>query len=392
MWRAAILRQVTSGPRPLLRRLPTTTSSGTPINIHIHITRAFSSHQDEPPIIPNSSIPKSMEDAQTLEEVMESVQEQMIEDERRRELENPTPWFSLLHYPSRAAWRSSDHMLGISSNDESKDAAVTPLSQTQFNLIQHSERTNKQLKRTYKRVMETHKTNAIKRERERRMAANISNPKQQGSATDDGGDGAIKDTKGKMVGNWRDKNKKKKKLSPTNTLCDDPSVALALSIGLSHSKRLHTTDGTADDLAVLESFGVKGIKSASKLAKSRDMSSGKSSKEQSVGYGPEQCLTHIKYRLGPNYVSEIDGLSACMMNSIFPPFIQEYNISSVAVYSQHIVVHCQTRIVGSPKFVGRETSRGIQTQIIPTQTCIRLWIWRRILLCCGIGCVWYSQK
>ena len=77
-------------------------------------------------------------------------------------------------------------------------------------------------------------------------------------------------------------------------------------MGLSHSKKLHTTDGAADDLAVLESFGVKGIKSASKLAKSRDMSSGgKGSKEQSVAYGPEQTLTHIKYRLGPNYVSVV---------------------------------------------------------------------------------------
>ncbi|KAL7543146.1 hypothetical protein ACHAXR_012442 [Thalassiosira sp. AJA248-18] len=229
-----------------------------------------------------SSIPPSMENAETLEEVMAAVEEQSMEDERRRAIENPTPWFNLLHYPSRAAWRSTDHVLGA------KGADVTPLSQTQFNLLQHSQRTNKQLRRTYKRIMETHRALALKRERERRLAANLSAPPKP---MESGPDGSIKDGKGKHVGDWREK----KKISAPAALCDDPSVALALSTGLSNSKF-----GADNELLNNGMTNVKSARNANRLAKSRDMSSA-GSKEKPIAYGPEQTVTNVRYRLGPNY-------------------------------------------------------------------------------------------
>lgn len=263
-----------------------------------------------------------MVNAQTLDEVMASIDEQIFEDERRRAIEDPRPWFNLLHYPSRAAWRSSDHIFDTSSKGSDD---ISPLSQTQFNIIQHSERTNKQLKRTYRRVMEIHKLLAIKRERERRLAANIANSKQQqqsaAAAIDHmQADGDIEDGTGKMVGNWIEKkNETKKKktaaqeaAATATLLCDDPSVALALSMGLSSSNFVGREGGGAE---VLKNSGltVKSAKNASKLAKAQDNASSSSSssssnnnskrsnKENSVGYGPEQTLTHFRYRLGPNY-------------------------------------------------------------------------------------------
>mmetsp|Transcript_7327 Transcript_7327/g.16609 ORF Transcript_7327/g.16609 Transcript_7327/m.16609 type:complete len:1010 (-) Transcript_7327:60-3089(-) len=235
----------------------------------------------------------SMETADTLEEVMTSIEEQAMEDERRRAIENPTPWFSLLHYPSRAAWRSTDHILGVKDQQVDDGNSMlkkktSALSQTQFNLLQHSQRTNKQLKRTYRRIMETHKELALKRERERRLAANLTDPKQNEGSPD----GNIKDGKGRNVGSWRDKNK----MSNSASLCDDPSAAMALSMGLSNSK----PGGGKGDSRPNDGMSVKSAKSASKLARSKDMSS-TNAKEKPVLYGPEQTLTNVRYRLGPNY-------------------------------------------------------------------------------------------
>lgn len=274
MWRAATLRKLTT--RPLATHSPCLISS-------VGVQKR---HQSS-----------SMENAETLEDVMKSIREQMDEDDARRAIENPTPWFSLLHYPSRAAWRSTDHIMGVQGqeSDLSSKKQASSLSQTQFNLLQHSERTNKQLKRTYLRIMETHNSLATKRERERRLAANLSKPSPTGIGDPDGAR-AIADGKGRHVGSWRDK---KEGMAAPASLCDDPSVALALSMGLSGSKFGTDADGS-NELNGGTSMTVKSAKSANKLAKLKGMSPA-SSKERPVGYGPEQTLTHLRYRLGPNY-------------------------------------------------------------------------------------------
>ncbi|KAL9180922.1 hypothetical protein ACHAXT_009727 [Thalassiosira profunda] len=218
-----------------------------------------------------------MERAETLEEVLLAIEEQARDDEARRAIENPAPWFQLLHHPSRAAWRSTDHVLGANGREAS------PLSQAQANLLKHSGRTNKQLRRTYKRIMEAHKLFAVKRERERRVAANLSKPNPPEGEPD----GAIKDSQGRHVGSWRDR----KKQPPPASFCDDPSVQLALSMGLTNSRL--DVDGET-----LDAMNVKSAKSAGKLAKSKSPTK---TKDKPVGYGPEQALTNMKYRLGPNY-------------------------------------------------------------------------------------------
>lgn len=298
-----------------------------------------------------------MKNASTLEEVFASIAEQTIADAERRSLEKPTPWFTLLHYPSRAAWRSTDHILGTNEDDDA-DAEngkrgkrrTSLLAQTQFNLLQHSQRTNKQLKRTYKRIMDTHKSLAIGRERERRLAANYLSPAyaatlggRRGGQRNgiDGGrgamggseaDGSIEDGRGRLVGDWRDKNKVAPS-PPTSTIsmCDDPSVALSLSMGLYSStnayyhsnkrgnnqqqrnavayfgdKKLnmnHDDDNEDEDTSasmMQSAMNVKSAESIHKLAKSKDIITSNNDMKP-VGYGPEQTMTHVKFRLGPNY-------------------------------------------------------------------------------------------
>ena len=97
------------------------------------------------------------------------MERQQADDERRRRLTRPAPWFSLLHHPSRAAWRSA-------GDDGSADGAGggAPLSRSALRLLRRSERTNKQLKRTHKRTTDAHAALAVRRERERRAAANVS--------------------------------------------------------------------------------------------------------------------------------------------------------------------------------------------------------------------------
>ncbi len=197
-----------------------------------------------------------------------------MEDEARRK---PDPWFSLLHYPSRAAWRASDHLLGNKVNkqkDDSDDAVgnnngKSPLEQTQFNLLRESERTNKQLRRTYKRISETHKELAIKRERERRMAANLAGPPK---TIEQAPDGTIEDDKGREVGSWHEK--KSNNAIPTYYGCDDPSVLLALSMGMAKS------DTKVGKVSKLTSTNMK---------------------ETSVGYGSEQAMTNVRFRFEPQY-------------------------------------------------------------------------------------------
>jgi ribosomal protein RSM22 (predicted rRNA methylase) len=219
---------------------------------------------------------------EALESIFESIEQQAMEEERIRAINKPTPWFSLLHYPSRAAWRASDHLLGNKVNKQTDDDSdydavnnnnnngKSPLEQTQFNLLRQSERTNKQLRRTYKRISETQKQLAIKRERERRMAAKLAGPSQQ-TKIEQEPDGYIEDHKGREVGSWHER---KSNIIPTYYGCDDPSVLLSLSVGMA--------------------------KPDSKFAKFAKLSS-TNMKENSVGYGSEQSMTNLRYRFEPQY-------------------------------------------------------------------------------------------
>ncbi len=257
MWKVVA---VPSHRHPLAcRYLPTLSSQYTVINNTLQLR--YQSSQENPP-------------KELFEQIFESIEQQAMEDEASRK---PDPWFSLLHYPSRAAWRASDHSLGNKVNnqkDDSDDAVgnnngKSPLKQTQFNLLRESERTNKQLRRTYKRISETHKQLAIKRERERRMAANLAGPPK---IIEQAPDGTIEDDKGREVGSWHEK--KSNSAIPTYYGCDDPSVLLALSMGMA--------------------------KSDTKMGKVSKLTS-TNMKETAVGYGSEQVMTNVKFRFEPQY-------------------------------------------------------------------------------------------
>jgi ribosomal protein RSM22 (predicted rRNA methylase) len=314
-----------------------------------------------------------MASARTLEDVLASIEEQRLADEERRAADRPTPWFNLLRHPSGAAWRSSDRVLGSSAeidvddDDDAEDDVVddgdgggskgrnarrtSVLSRTQFNLLRRSERTNKQLRRTYRRILEVQKALSIKRERERRLAAN--SVPAPSSRVDDGDDGngngngndggattrrrlkrqSIEDGRGRRVGDWREKGKGDAAPAPSSPYCEDPSVALSLSIGLksvsaSAARKMkknatNNNDGGgpdddrdgmggglnatdyyyADNMATASAIPKTNAKSAkARLAKSGyagDASSAAS--RRPVAYGPEQAMTNLKYRLGSNY-------------------------------------------------------------------------------------------
>ncbi|EJK60302.1 hypothetical protein THAOC_19367, partial [Thalassiosira oceanica] len=144
-------------------------------------------------------------DPRTLEEVMASVQRQLDDDESRRRLADPRPWQTLLGPASRAAWRSTDHVLGAglrSAADEDEDGrgGATALGQTRANLIKRSGRTAKQLRRTHAAVASVHEEMAGRREAERRAAANGlgTAPVPRGG----GEGGPIEDASGNAVGSW----------------------------------------------------------------------------------------------------------------------------------------------------------------------------------------------
>ena len=257
MWRVVA---VSSRRRQLsCRYAPKLSSQYTVINNTMQLR--YQSSQENPP-------------KELFEQIFESIEQQAMEEQTRRK---PAPWFSLLHYPSRAAWRASDHLLGnkVNRKDDNSDDAVgsnngkSPLEQTQFNLLRQSERTNKQLRRTYKRISETHKWLAIKRERERRMAANLAGPPK---TIEQAPDGTIEDDKGREVGSWHEK--KSSNAIPTYYGCDDPSVLLALSMGMA--------------------------KSDSKMGKVSKLTS-TNMKETAVGYGSEQSMTNVRFRFEPQY-------------------------------------------------------------------------------------------
>jgi ribosomal protein RSM22 (predicted rRNA methylase) len=83
----------------------------------------------------------------------------MIQDIEQQE-RNPQPWHNLLVYSSRALWRSSPN------------PPPPYLLDAQSNIIKASERTTKQLKRTYERIVSNHISLSELRERERRRMVN----------------------------------------------------------------------------------------------------------------------------------------------------------------------------------------------------------------------------
>jgi SAM-dependent methyltransferase len=96
----------------------------------------------------------------TLPSTMEKMKQASLMQDMEQEENNPLPWHSLLLHPSRALWRSSP---------------IPPpayLLDTQFNIIKASERTPKQLRRTYDRIISNHLSLSERRERERRRMVN----------------------------------------------------------------------------------------------------------------------------------------------------------------------------------------------------------------------------
>ncbi|KAL3793208.1 hypothetical protein HJC23_000750 [Cyclotella cryptica] len=293
-----------------------------------------------------------------LQQVLESIEQQSLEADRIRALTHPTPWYTLLHSPSRAAWRSTQDWLSTSlssssqavnpeegvnpeeSEEEEEEGdiiqtkaknnnVVSPLSQTQFNLIQQSGRTNKQLRRTYGRIVECQKGLAIKRERERRMAANyLSRGNFHGSGSmsrmgEEGGN--LNDVRGRQVGSWKEKEGRKMGHSSFVT-CDDPFVSMLLSYGnnttsirgggLDFESTSTTTENTTSTRTLNNSttnmaeinamYRTKKrsqwIASAATAPSSRSGSgAGGAANDKPIGYGPEQTLTNLQYRFIPNY-------------------------------------------------------------------------------------------
>ena len=95
-----------------------------------------------------------------LSQILKAMKEEAQIQELERYKANPIPWYNLLNFPSRALWRSSP----IPPPDYIKNA--------QFDIIQKSERTPKQLRRTIENIVKSQKALGIRRERERRTIVN----------------------------------------------------------------------------------------------------------------------------------------------------------------------------------------------------------------------------
>lgn len=242
-------------------------------------------------IRPSSSAPSQIDEEvenNPLEGLFEEIERQTKEADELHALTHPTPWFNLLRYPGRAAWRSSNHLFDTKGEDNK-----SPLSQTQFNLIQKSGKTNKQLRRTYKRIVDTHKALAIKRERERRMAANLTTSRNN-PLTGDGG--KLEDKKGRNVGSWKER-------SGIPITCDDPSVSLLLSQSTFKANDNIDLDGGSKKSKNVPQEEINAMyrsKKRSKLISSAATTPGNST-DKPVEYCPEQVLTNLRYRFGPNY-------------------------------------------------------------------------------------------
>ncbi|KAL3776870.1 hypothetical protein ACHAW5_009518 [Stephanodiscus triporus] len=238
-----------------------------------------------------------MASARTLEDVLASIEEQRLADEETRAANRPTPWFNLLKHPSGAAWRSSDRVLGSSAEidaDDDDDAEddvfndgdgdgdgggskgrkarrTSVLSRTQFNLLRRSERTNKQLRRTYRRILEDPSValslsiglKSVSASAARKVKKNATNNNDGGGPDDNDRDG--------MGGG----------LDATD---------------------YYYAENTATASAIPKTSAKSAKAAAGRLAKSGyagDATSAASRKP--VAYGPEQAMTNLKYRFGSNY-------------------------------------------------------------------------------------------
>lgn len=94
--------------------------------------------------------------SQVRTEIMDSPEEDTESNEERV----APPWRSLLETAARARWRASTHNPPFDLADE------------QFNIVQNSDRSSKQLRRTHKMTIKSHTALVERRERERRRAAN----------------------------------------------------------------------------------------------------------------------------------------------------------------------------------------------------------------------------
>lgn len=91
------------------------------------------------------------------------------------------PWQTLLGIPARAAWRASSPY------------PPETLVDTQISILEKGQRTNKQLRRTFQRILKQHTALADRRERERRRAKNrLSRPDSLKNKADMAQDASIK--------------------------------------------------------------------------------------------------------------------------------------------------------------------------------------------------------
>lgn len=98
--------------------------------------------------------------AEGLSARLKEMKEEALIQDLEHDYKNPLPWHNLLTYPSRAQWRSSPN------------PPPSYIIETKANIIKASERTTKQLRRTYERIVASHLSLSELRERERRRMVN----------------------------------------------------------------------------------------------------------------------------------------------------------------------------------------------------------------------------
>ena len=138
---------------------------------------------------------------------------------------------------------------------------------------------------------------------------------------------SIKDGRGRRVGDRREKKKGDAALAPSSPNCEDPSVALSLSIGLKSvstsavrkmkKNTMNNNDGGGPDdndcdgmgggLDATNYYYAENTAMASAIAKSARAAAGRLAKlgyagdalvaasRRPVAYGPEQAMTNLKY-------------------------------------------------------------------------------------------------
>jgi len=95
-----------------------------------------------------------------LSQTLDAFKEQTRIQDLQHYEDRPIPWYNLLTFPSRALWRSSPK------------PPPKYLTNAQFDIIQRSEKTPKQLRRTIQKIIKNQSMLSEKRERERRFMVN----------------------------------------------------------------------------------------------------------------------------------------------------------------------------------------------------------------------------